>query len=247
MKVNGYMEKLQRSAALFLFAAMALPLFSCSEKEDLFERYNSAPGVLIREKPSAEWVDSVKAGNALGVPFWLKDEGEIGVKVEVLEGVGIDFWYVHLENGGAVDSLRLQEVTRAGKGRIYPITQGATGLYRGVITVRDGYGVATAIGYQLTVFDNVKPLVRMEVKHVPEYSQYEYEVNLSASVDGDARFGGRITEYEYRIGGYYSLVTPKYNRISHIFPGKGKYTVRCRVKDNNGVWSDWATTEVKVD
>jgi hypothetical protein len=119
------------------------------------------------------------------------------------------------------------------------------GEVTGQLKLVDYYNESTSLLFSLFVFDNFYPVCKMEIKEVKEVSEYEYLIDLSKSFDVDARFGGHIVIYEYKIGNYYFLTTEK-NAIYHIFPTMGDYDIKCRVKDNDGAWSDVVTTKITI-
>jgi hypothetical protein len=121
----------------------------------------------------------------------------------------------------------------------------AAGNGKGSITIVDVYQRTVTIPYDFTVFYNIPPLCRLSLMPIKELSPYEVLIDLSGSFDGDERFGGYITQYEYRVGGYYKLSTAAPS-IFHIFPTFGAYEIRCRVRDSDDVWSDFATEVVTL-
>jgi hypothetical protein len=119
----------------------------------------------------------------------------------------------------------------------------AEGSGKGSMTITDVYNRMVIIPYEFTVFYNIPPVCRLSVMPIKELSPYEALIDLSASTDGDEKFGGYITQYEYRIGGYYRLNTGA-SLIYHIFPTHGAYEILCRVRDSDGVWSDFTTETI---
>ena len=122
----------------------------------------------------------------------------------------------------------------------------AAGGARGSIQITDAYGHLTDIPYDFTAFFNLPPVCRINVTNIKEYSPYEAIIDLSGSYDADAGFGGQIDQYEYRIGSYYRLNTHR-PLIYHIFPSAGVWEVRCRARDNNGTWSEFAVISITME
>jgi hypothetical protein len=120
------------------------------------------------------------------------------------------------------------------------------GEVAGTLEFSDYYGEKLSTSLSLFVFNNLYPICNLKIKEVKELSDYEYLIDLSSSFDRDARFGGEIVVYEYKISNYYSLTTDK-ETIYHIFPTTGEYDVKCRVKDNDGAWSDIVTQKVIIN
>jgi hypothetical protein len=119
------------------------------------------------------------------------------------------------------------------------------GSSKGSLVIKDVYSREANVPYEFTVFYNLPPTCRVSIMPIKELSPYEVMVDLSASSDGDEKYGGYINEYEYRIGSYYRLSSTK-PQIFHILPDSGTYDVRCRVQDNDGVWSDLSVQSITV-
>ena len=119
------------------------------------------------------------------------------------------------------------------------------GSGKGSLTIKDIYERAVTIPYEFTVFYNLPPTCRASIMPIKELSPYEIVIDLSASTDSDEKFGGYIDQYEYRIGSYYRLNTTR-PLIYHILPDAGAYEVRCRVRDDNGAWSDYNVQTITV-
>ena len=121
----------------------------------------------------------------------------------------------------------------------------AAGSGKGSMTITDVYNRNILIPYEFTVFFNLPPVCRLSLTPIKELSPYEVLIDLSASTDGDEKFGGYITQYEYRIGGYYRLNSGA-PLIYHIFPTSGAYEILCRVRDSDGVWSDFTAETITL-
>ncbi len=61
-------------------------------------------------------------------------------------------------------------------------------------------------------------------------------VDASASYDKDARFNGKISEYEYTLANY--RFSSPLSKIRYVFGSSGQKQIRVRVKDNSGDWSN---------
>lgn len=143
------------------------------------------------------------------------------------------------------DSLIASAISAARGRNTIGVKGVAAGSGKGSIVITDVYSHTAVIPYDFTVFYNIPPTCRLSVMPIKELSPYEALIDLSASLDGDEKFGGYLTQYEYRIGGYYKLNTGA-PLIYHIFPTSGAYEVRCRVRDSDGVWSDFAMETVTL-
>ncbi|MDR1226558.1 MAG: hypothetical protein LBK47_06630 [Prevotellaceae bacterium] len=143
------------------------------------------------------------------------------------------------------DSLVINSVSIA-RGRNSVSAYGvAAGSARGSLIIRDVYERSVSVPYEFTVFNNLPPVCRISVIGIKELSPYEVFVDLSTSLDTDERFGGYVDQYEYRVGSYYRLTT-QHSSIYHILPAAGTYDIRCRVRDNDGVWSEFVSRSITV-
>lgn len=68
--------------------------------------------------------------------------------------------------------------------------------------VKDSFGEQAKVSISFTVFRNIAPVALFNVKKIGVSSPYEYEVDASGSYDKDARFNGKIVEYEYTLVNY---------------------------------------------
>ena len=123
------------------------------------------------------------------------------------------------------------------------------GVVRGALTGRDIYGRESSVEFSVSAFANRPPVARCEVSKVGNLGDYEVKIDMGASKDGDAEFGGRLVMYEYTItssdGNVYNVQT-ELSCISYIFKQSGLEKVQCRVCDSDGVWSDWVSEYVQL-
>ena len=106
------------------------------------------------------------------------------------------------------------------------------------LLAEDSFGASAEFSISFTVFRNIAPVASFTIKKIGVSSPYEYEVDASASYDRDARFNGKIVEYEYTLANYKFSST--LSKIRYIFGSSGQKQIRLRVKDNNGDWSNLA-------
>jgi hypothetical protein len=143
------------------------------------------------------------------------------------------------------DSL-LQSSAGIARGKHKVSVQGvAVGSCYGSLIIKDTYEHSAAIPYEFTVFHNLPPVCILGAIPIKDLSPYEVVIDLSASYDADAKYGGSIAAYEYRVGSYYKLTTSK-PLIYHILPDTGRYELRCRVRDSDGAWSAIAVQTISV-
>ena len=95
-------------------------------------------------------------------------------------------------------------------------------------------------------FQNQSPVAKFTYENTQLFDPNEYKISAATSYDGDERYGGYISEYEFQIGLYYSVITQNHY-INHIFSESGTYAVKVRVKDNDGAWSDYKTNIIVIN
>lgn len=211
---------------------------SCENSIDLFEKKNNAPSLKaeLKGEYKESITDSIKIGNAMEYKFNLSDEYKVTLKQEEVEGGSV---VLKLGN----DTVPYNVEVNPCKG-VISFSTSLTGIVKGKITVTDVFNDVTSFPFELVAFTNVKPVCSIVVTKIPEHSNFEASIDLSGSVDPDKRFGGGIELYEYTIGSYYKLTTATYSSIYHIFPTTGTYMIKCRVKDNSGVWSNFVYNNI---
>jgi len=100
---------------------------------------------------------------------------------------------------------------------------------------KDSFKEEAKYSISFTIFRNIAPVALFTVKKVGVSSPYEYEVDASGSYDKDARFNGKLIEYEYTLANYKFSST--LSKIRYVFGSAGQKQIRVRVKDNSGDWS----------
>jgi hypothetical protein len=225
-------------------------VLACDSSTDLFEKINDPISFEIRTDDGLynydlhnKYADSVKINQPRTVYLTLRDDMKELSAVFSFDK-GENNITLTLDDDTIVPSQRYSVVV--GQRLQLSIIGKSSGEVVGQLKFTDYYGETLSIPLSLFVFDNLYPTCKIEVKEVKELSEYEYLIDLSKSFDRDARFGGNIVMHEYKIGNYYSLTTER-EAIYHIFPTVGTYDVKCRVKDNDGAWSDIVTTKVIIE
>ena len=113
------------------------------------------------------------------------------------------------------------------------------------LMAKDSFNEEAKFSISFTVFRNIAPVALFSVKKIGVSSPYEYEVDASASYDKDARFNGKITEYEYTLANY--KFSSPLSKIRYVFGSAGQKQIRVRVKDNNGDWSNQVSEYVVLN
>jgi hypothetical protein len=110
---------------------------------------------------------------------------------------------------------------------------------------KDSFNEEAKFSILFTVFRNIAPVALFSVKKIGVSSPYEYEVDASASYDKDARFNGKIVEYEYTLANYKFSST--LSKVRYVFGSAGQKQIRVRVKDNSGDWSNQVSEYVVLN
>lgn len=77
-------------------------------------------------------------------------------------------------------------------------------------------------------------------------SKFERRINASQSFDKDAKFGGKIVTYEFRVENQ-AFIRSTNDYMDYIFPQAGSYRISLRVQDHNGAWSEPITEQFPVN
>ncbi len=113
------------------------------------------------------------------------------------------------------------------------------------ISVKDPEGLTTAVVVDLNMLDNLLPVAKLELEQMSTPAPYQISIDGISSFDQDAKWGGKITTYEYMVDEFYTTESVR-DKIEYIFPQPGTYTIGLRVKDNDGEWSDQLTKQISV-
>ena len=216
-----------RSCLLFFALAGQLFLSSCDNRKDYFIEVNKAPTLtLVKngiELTGNSLTDSLKIGQPLSLHYNISDEENI--KLQVTQ-----------EQGQSTIDVRSESIDFTG------VTEGQNLV---TLIAKDSFGEQTKFSVTLTVFRNLAPVALFTVKRIGVSSPYEYEVDASGSYDKDARFNGKITEYEFTLANYKFNST--LSKVRYVFGSAGQKQIRVRVKDNNGDWSNTVSEYVVLN
>jgi len=210
------MKPLKFCIVLFVLAGQFF-FSSCDNREDYFIDVNKAPSLsLIKNGVALEGdnlLDSLKIGVLLSLQYFIQDEEKIILQV----------------------SQDQQKSTFEVGPELISFTGTTEGQNNFSLTAKDSFNEEAKFSITFTVFRNIAPVAQFAIKKIGVSSPYEYEVDASASYDKDARFSGKITEYEYTLANYKFSTT--LNKVRYVFGSAGQKQIRVRVKDNSGDWS----------
>ncbi len=202
---------------VFFFLAAQLFLSSCDNRKDYFIEVNKAP-ILTLVKNGVELtgntlLDSLKIGEPFSLNYFISDEEKLRIQI------------THEQQQSTVD-IGSELISFTG------VTEGQAQV---TLMAKDSFNEEAKFSISFTVFRNIAPVALFSVKKISVSSPYEYEVDASASYDKDARFNGKIIEYEYTLANYKFSST--LSKIRYVFGSAGQKQIRVRVKDNSGDWS----------
>lgn len=120
------------------------------------------------------------------------------------------------------------------------------GFYSFVLTVKDPQGLSSNALVELNALENKLPISVLQLTQTNAVAPHQVKINAADSYDADARWGGKVTKYEYDIEGFYKTETVR-NAIDFIFPKAGVYKVTLRVLDNDKEWSTPVTRLITVE
>jgi hypothetical protein len=212
---------------VFFFLAAQLFLSSCDNRKDYFIEVNKAP-ILTLVKNGVELTgntlsDSLKIGEPFSLHYCISDEEKIRIQV------------TQEQQQNTVD-IGSELISFTG------VTEGQNLVN---LTAEDSFNEEAKFSITFTVFRNIAPVASFTVKKIGVSSPYEYEVDASASYDKDARFNGKISEYEYTLANYKFSTT--LSKVRYVFGSVGQKQIRVRVKDNNGDWSNQVSEYVVLN
>ena len=200
---------------------------SCDNREDYFIDINKVPTLsLVKngiELTGNTLTDSLKIGQPYLLRYLIIDEEKISIRVIQ-------------ENKENLVEIGSEIVTFTGVG---------DGQNHITLLAEDSFGASAEFSISFTVFRNIAPVALFAVEKIGVSSPFEYEIDASASYDRDARFNGKIVEYEYTLHNYTFSTTLK--KIRYVFGSAGQKLIKVRVKDNSGDWSDIVSQYVVID
>jgi hypothetical protein len=186
--------------------------------------YKTTPTLLIRKSGTLDSFstlvkDSVKAGTKYYTDFSIFDgfPNSINYSINELQGTGTN----------NVDLAKKQ----------FEFAGSSLGLHKYAIVAKNKFNLTSTCNAELTFFANILPVSDFIVTKTKVNDPYEIHIDASASLDPDLKFGGGISMYEFNIDSY--KVTTPTNYINYILPGAGTYSIKVRVQDNDGAWSQY--------
>jgi len=204
--------------------------YSCDTRQDMYFTNNIAPTIKIKKISDSEFTNYIRDSLKLNFNRFIYEYEITNENTNYIYEVTKDYG-----TGNIIDSSIYKIYT--------PINEGDVIIVNKVTDIYNRWGSANIY---LTVFENLNPVCNIEIEETNIFTQMEFVIDLSDSYDKDARFGGKIILYEYKIGDNY-FIQSSHNQINYIFESPGTYVIKVRVKDNNDVWSDQKIKIVNVN
>jgi hypothetical protein len=206
-----------KSAMITIALIIQLIFSSCDNRKDYFIDVNKVP-ILTLVKNGVEitgntLADSLKIGVPLSLHYNISDEEKLKIQVS---------------QDGKQSTVDIGNELITFKG----VTEGQDLV---TLLAKDSFNEQAKFYISFTVFRNIAPVALFTVNKIGVSSFYEYEVDASGSYDKDARFNGKIVEYEYTLANY--KFTSSLSKVRYVFGSAGQKQIRVRVQDNNGDWS----------
>ncbi len=233
------------SKTLFLLTVLAAVVTaSCNKKnrkeDEVGTPYDkNAPTIRVKDEDKLRDTFKFRIDNLYAFEFSIKDDQkERQLAASKVEN-GLVLYKDNILNNTSVDVSGVESGAlqfRALK----------AGFFSFVLTAKDPQGLSSNALVELNALENMLPVSILEIKQTNEVAPHQVKINAVSSYDADARWGGKITKYEYEIEGFYKTETVR-NSIDFIFPKAGVYKVTLRVLDDDKAWSAPISRQITVE
>ncbi|MCZ8361562.1 MAG: hypothetical protein O9338_01905, partial [Microcystis sp. LE19-251.1A] len=228
-----------------IFLLSIITLLSCDDRLDFIADVNKSPVISVLKDGEVltdfnidhKLLDEIKGPGEEYYPITLLIDDAEGfdgiVTTSLVSGIGRVLTEDRQEIQGGVQFSNGTALT------LLFDALGTNGVTRIRITATDNLEKSTSVELVITSFKNRLPVAEWNFRVLGINDPYEYELDASASIDEDASLGGGVVEYEWNINGNTFIVkTPKIPYVLSKASANGTtYSVKLRVKDNNGAFS----------
>lgn len=217
-----------RTVHFYFFFFVTLLFVSCDSSEDYFLYHDNTPVVLIKKEADTVFVSSISdsfklSPNAYNLNLKYFDEEQLKLNIST---------------SFATDSVKLLA------GNLAQVFFNSEGLSKVSFTLIDCYGKSAVANLNVTTFRNLPPVAMVTLTKTATHSPYEILIDASKSYDLDAKFGGAVVLYEYKLNNL--TRTTSASSISYIFGTPGQKVISVKVKDNDGAWSEEKTEYISL-
>ena len=215
-------------------------MIACDDKIKSLEALNRAPDIEYFSRSSIDWafvqdriIDTAKTYNPqnnanYAVALRAKDVNKNFQNITITE----------VENGGQffIDKelfTEQKEVALDSFSLAYRYPLSGTRLF--TVKSLDDFGKFSEVFFEILFLDNVVPTAAFEIRSNNNNGQIEHILDANNSIDGDAKIGGFIINYEFTVDDV--IINAVAPQIKHIFPA-GDHVISLRVQDNDQAWSN---------
>lgn len=238
------MEKLVKNITIII---LALGLFSCDDALDFLLDENQAPSLELIDQEGMN-VNEISTRMKLSLKS-LKDTYTFDYRISDVEN-GLEQVSLQLLAGDAVllyegaetSSLPIEE----GRYSVEIMPTSFNTIIELRLTAKDAFGASSSVNVALEVFENLPPVANFIIQELKIQDEKEYQFNATESFDQDQDLGGGIAAYEYTINDGPIRVTTD-PEFKWVFPSKGGYEVKLRVKDTDGAYSSITKRNITVE
>jgi hypothetical protein len=210
-----------RSYYIFL---LCFCLTSCDNLEDYYSKINESPIIEFIGMPTgpiSQINDSLKVGYSYSIKYQIHDEENLSLTYPKSEN------FLVSDSSNMISIKGLKESTD-----------------QIIFSATDSYLKKGQAQLNLTIFNNLPPVAILSYQITEFDGSYFITLDGSQSYDLDAKFGGKVMNYEFSINNYTKVANGsilKYSVNKDAF-----YTIKFRVKDNNDQWSNQILQYIKI-
>ena len=233
-----------RLGYIHIAACLLISLTSCEDRFDFLE--NSGFGVVVglNDASVTDLSDSVKVSLKNGTDkydFSLIINGEAEKTYDV-EFTLIGFAQLVDAQGNEVSG---SSITLSNGVNNFGVKVSLPSEINLNFSIIDEFGNTKTSNLNLIAFDNLSPIAMLDITSVKALSDFEYDLDASASFDQDEKFGGLVERYRYKIDT--AVIFTDKSKIRIIFPSSGSFDVSLEVQDNDEAWSEIETQTFVVE
>lgn len=215
---------------LILFATGFIA--GCDNREDFFITNSMAPtiGIAKGDKVYSFLADSIKVTNPSQQYYPI--EIRLGSKTSEINSLTY-----RISKGKGHLELREQKVLSNNLPSEYSAITvkyipESLGEHELTFTAKNRFGAKSDLITDILFFKNLPPAAVFEIHKVDSGTKLEYLFDASKSSAGDAKFGGYLKKYIFKVNDQeYEL---KSDKFSYIFPTSGEYSIGLKVIDGDG-------------